>query len=342
MKRIISIVLSIIVLTMTLVSCEMFDLEKIERFLYAEIDGGIVITGMTLNNRYSSLDVVEIPEDYFGIPVVEIADNAFLNCTMLKSITIPNSVKKIGKNAFDGCSQLEDVVISSGVEEIGEGAFANCISLKNIKVDENNNHYKSFDGNLFTKDGEILIEYASGKDANSYIIPEGTKTIADKAFFNSPSLVEVTLPNSLTAIGNRAFERCASLKSIEIPDSVTQMGEKAFYECFGLESVKLSANITNIPAKMFLSCTSLKEITIPEGVTVICDNAFGGCSSLTEINIPLTLTKIDHDAFMSADSLNTFYYAGTVAQWKMIEKGTNWISPMVSYKVVCEDATINK
>ena len=342
MKRIICIVLTIIILSMTLASCEMFDMAKIERFLYAETENGMIITGMTLNNTYSSLEVVEIPEDYFGIPVVEIADNAFLNCTLLKSMKIPNTVKRIGKNAFDGCSQLEEVFVSASVEEISEGAFANCISLKNIQVDENNKHYKSIDGSLFSKDGEVLIQYVSGKEADSYVIPEETKVIAEKAFFNSPSLVNVTLPDSLTTICNRAFERCASLKSIEIPDSVTQIGEKVFYECFALESVKLSANITSISSKMFLSCSSLKDITIPEGVTMIGDNAFAACSALTEINIPLTVTQIGHDAFMSAENLNTFNYAGTVAQWKAIEKGTNWMSPMVSYKIVCEDGVINK
>ncbi len=342
MKRIICIVLTIIILSMTLVSCEMFDMAKIERFLYAEIDGGMVITGMTLNNRYSSLEIVEIPEDYFGVPVVAIADNAFVNCTLLKSIKIPNTVKKIGKNAFGGCSQLEEVFISSSVEEIGEGAFADCISLKNIQIDENNKHYKSVDGSLFTKNGEVLIQYASGKDADSYVVPEETKIIADKAFFNTPLLVNITIPDGLTTIGNHAFERCALLKSIDIPDSVTQIGEKAFYECFALESVKLSANITSIASKMFLSCSSLKDIIIPEGVAIIGDNAFGGCSSLTEINIPLSVTQIGNDAFMSADSLSVFNYAGTVAQWKTIDKESNWISPMTSYKVVCEDAIINK
>jgi len=33
---------------------------------------------------------------------------AFENCTSLKSINIPSSVKVIGKEAFSGCSQLRD------------------------------------------------------------------------------------------------------------------------------------------------------------------------------------------------------------------------------------------
>lgn len=47
---------------------------------------------------------VEIPAEYEGEPVVEIASNVFKGCEKMKSLTIPPSIKKIGNNILDEAS----------------------------------------------------------------------------------------------------------------------------------------------------------------------------------------------------------------------------------------------
>ena len=64
--------------------------------------------------------------------VTSIANDAFLWCTNLKSITIPSSVKRIGSGAFQDCSSLTNVTISDGVTNIDWGAFYNCYSLTSV------------------------------------------------------------------------------------------------------------------------------------------------------------------------------------------------------------------
>ena len=50
-----------------------------------------------------------IPNEINGIPVAEIDSNAFVNCTALSSIVLPESITSIRSGAFRGCSGLQKI-----------------------------------------------------------------------------------------------------------------------------------------------------------------------------------------------------------------------------------------
>ena len=81
------------------------------------------------DNEYSG-DIV-IPESitYNGskYSVTSIGELAFIYCSSLTSIAIPNSITSIGKSAFEGCSGLTSVTIPNSVTSIGGSAFKECI-----------------------------------------------------------------------------------------------------------------------------------------------------------------------------------------------------------------------
>ena len=54
---------------------------------------------------------VEIPKEIDGLPVTRIGERAFLYCTSLESITIPDSVTSIEYNAFSTCTSLTSITI---------------------------------------------------------------------------------------------------------------------------------------------------------------------------------------------------------------------------------------
>lgn len=174
-----------------------------------------------------------IPNKYKGLPVTSIGDQAFLFCNTITSVTIPDSVTYIGnhafaacdnlasvtipdsvtyidRNAFFWCKSLTSVFIPDSVTYIGNVAFSWCFSLTNIMVDEKNPLYKSVDGNLYSKDGTILIQYATAKSETSFAVPDGVICIADYAFAtrNSPcyKLENITIPGSVRKIGYAAFQ----------------------------------------------------------------------------------------------------------------------------------------
>ena len=59
--------------------------------------------------------------------VKSIGDYAFRLCTLLSSVTIPNSVTSIGASAFYKCTSLSSVSIPNSVTSIGASAFCYCI-----------------------------------------------------------------------------------------------------------------------------------------------------------------------------------------------------------------------
>ena len=148
----------------------------------------------------SSLTSITIPNS-----VTSIGDYTFYGCSKLTSVTIPDSVTSIGYVAFEDCTSLTSVTIPDSVTSIGDHAFYNCTSLTNINVNDNNKAYKSIDGNLYSKDGKTLIQYAIGKTNMLFTIPDGVTVIGYRAFYDCTSLTSVNIPDSVTSIGNSAF-----------------------------------------------------------------------------------------------------------------------------------------
>ena len=72
----------------------------------------------------SNLVAVELPESLLAIE-----NYAFNGCARLESIEIPSSVRSIGYGAFDGCSSLKQVAIPSGITSIDEYTFFQCDTL---------------------------------------------------------------------------------------------------------------------------------------------------------------------------------------------------------------------
>lgn len=272
--------------------------------------GNTALVGPSPN---ASGDIV-IASTYNGFPVTRIGSQAFINCTNLTSVTIPNSITNIGGNAFRACT-----------------------SLTNIAVAIDNPSYTSPDGVLYNKAQTTLIQFPGGR-GGGYAISNGVTFIGPSAFYRCTGLANVTIPNTVVAILLDAFSGCTGLTGATIPDSVTTIQAAAFYRCTGLTNVTIPNSVTNIQSLAFTLCSSLTNITvaaanpaysspegvlfdkaqtaliqfpggrggayaIPNGVTNIRSSAFYACPNLTSVTIPNTVLSIGLDAFYACYSL---------------------------------------
>ena len=275
----------------------------------ADEDGFVVVKGI-LNDYCGKGGDVIIP-DY----VTSIGDYVFYNCrSLIKSVTIPNSVTNILGSPFYMCSLLASVAIPDSITSISDGMFMYCSSLASITIPDS---VTSIGGGAFLGCSSLT----------SVVIPGSVSSIGDNAFVDCSSLVSIAIPDSVISIGSSTFNGCSSLASVSIPDSVTSIGDYAFYRCDSLTSVIIPNSVTNIGDNAFDMCDNITSVIVPQyvcttglssvfpssyaiteivildGVASIGDSAFSWCDSLTSIRIPNSVTSIGDNAFYYCSSL---------------------------------------
>lgn len=67
--------------------------------------------------------VLNIPSEINGYTVVSLGDKAFIGCTNVEVVHIPNTVTNIGYRCFYRCIELDLVTLTTSVTSIGASAF---------------------------------------------------------------------------------------------------------------------------------------------------------------------------------------------------------------------------
>ena len=165
---------------------------------------------------YSGNIHIPVTADFWGesYNVKAIDNGAFFFCNRMTAIDFPTGLDSIGISAFYGCSLLENLIFPTHISYIGRGAFYSCYSLKNIWVSDENEHYCTVNGVLFTKDKTTLLKYPVGLPTTEYIVPEGVQTIDYGAFSKDTTLHRVELPSTLTQLDSYAFAFCDRLDTV--------------------------------------------------------------------------------------------------------------------------------
>jgi len=222
----------------------------------------------------------------------DVLDDALAYSSHLRSIVLPERLKRIGSNALHGCSQLEEVIMPPGVRSLGRAAFSGCSRLEYIHL------------------------------------PEGLQEIGSECFENCSRLRNINIPYSVTEIGDNAFKG-TELQRLVLPDGLLTLGSGALDKT-PLTAVDLPA-ATRVKDDYLGYMPKLHDITVangsryysyedgvlydssgrvlllypagrdgvavvPDGVDEIAARAFAG-SAVTGIDLPSSLRKVGYRAF---------------------------------------------
>ncbi|MDE6953194.1 MAG: leucine-rich repeat protein [Erysipelotrichales bacterium] len=287
------------------------DLSNLTKMGNNAFDGCEYLTTVTLSNE-----------------LTEIPNYAFRNNKKLATINLPENITRIGNGAFYSVTALSSITFPSKLETIGVSAFYYNTALKVIDF----SHCQSL-----TSIGENAFSSIARYGNIEIDLPEGLKTIGDKAFYNV-GLSSVTFPSTIESISKNAFEQ----NSLMNPNTI-----KMYFKNKGINGV-LGAPWGALDPQIYWDCNDhsayyfnnegeilgFKPLDHPslEGygdvtsghtvaeipsmiedvtITSIADYAFAN-SKLVRVKLPETVKNIGNCSFAGSKSLQTVEAPGVV------------------------------
>ena len=230
------------------------------------------IADMAFANK--SKDVASITIE--GENLRTIGARAFLNCSLLTDINIPDSVTTIGAYAFQGCRGLTELDLPDALETIDNYAFAYCRGLTTIEIPES-----------VTTIG--MKAFAECDVLDNVVIPDSVVSMGEYAFAENVSLTNVTIGSGLAIIPEYAFLNCNKLLSVTFNKGLKEIGQYAFSGCaVATDADHLAEAVLN---------GNVMRLTFPETLEKIGKGAFINCSLLAYADLNDTLTAVGAGAF---------------------------------------------
>lgn len=158
-------------------------------------DARLSIAGFDYQDN--NMEHVVIPSVVEGQKVFRIGYEAFLDCTKIKTVQIPNTVSMICEYAFKGCTGLREVIIPPSVTSLGAYIFEGATNLQTV-------YYP----------GGITLDRMCDNTSISYIINQDNTISLTVEYVNNESYqtVQVSAPETLLGypvssidVGNHTF-----------------------------------------------------------------------------------------------------------------------------------------
>ena len=282
--------------------------------LQYELNGakdGYIVTGSNKN-----ITELVIPETYNDLPVIGIYNNSFKDCTMLKKVTIPSSVKS---------------VYSSGYSNFVNYAFENC-PIEDATIPSN-----------------VLRHICNDKLTNLTIIDEIDGNYLGDELNNCKSLKNLELPASLKMIDSDIFNDCESLENVYF-DGTLEDWFKVRFDNEDSNPMRIANNFYLLDSNGIIEYnknkyTFLEEINIPNTISSI-SYQLCGFNQIKKLSIPASITKIDSSAFLGVTSLETIVVDENNAKYDsrdnsnaIIQKSNNTLIRGCSNTVIPESVT---
>lgn len=219
------------------------------------------VAGVSLNWEVRD-SVLIVPADATQIPAYAFKDRN--DIVGVKFVT-GSALRYIGEYAFLGCSNLRHIQLPEGVEECGEGAFREC-GLKTVKLPGS---LRKLPKSMF-----MWCENLRGVTFGTRAGKDVLEDIGSHAFAYCRALVLGRIPATVSHIGSNAFSRCESLVSVQLPHAMREVESYAFSDCISLRKINLPLTLQAPLGELLCSgCRNLKVIEVgTEPLTIDCNS----------------------------------------------------------------------
>lgn len=253
--------------------------------------------------------------------MIKIKDNILLSySSKLEDLeyTLDDNIKQIDKYAFYRQEFLKVINISKNLEQIDEDAL-NFYTLEAINVHEDNKHFKSIDGVLYSKDLKNLIFYPKLKKDRVFVIPNTVTTIKSYAIPTTPYLQRIIINECLETIEPYGINSRYNLNDIEVHSSNKYFrsvdGVLYNYELTELikyPPIKLKSNyqilnsVKKIYPDAFRGIYHLNILKLPDSMVELLDYTFIDLDKLVALIIPFSIKKISDKAIIECNNVSFF------------------------------------
>lgn len=233
-------------------------------------------------------EITEIPLSkqnarYLGI-------NAFLGCTNLKSVNLPNCEVTYKGQFYNTMKSIPIEYINIGVSYLSNENFSQFSKLREFHAP--NLREVSING-MFSSCSNLEVAY----------LPN-VSMIGQVTFYGCTNLRSVNL-DSVLEIPYRAFEEVYSLEVINLPACKT-FDTFAFGYCYGLKTVS-APNLESWGSLAFTACSSLESVYIGSNVTYVSNKCIPTSGS-AKIYVPNDMVDTYKNGVFSSYSSRIYGY----------------------------------
>lgn len=310
-------------------------LEKYDDILTAEKAAKLIVRN----------HILQIPKGY-TIIAPEFAKSINLRVDepehTLKTIFLPNTIRRIAAHAFVGLESVMHIVIPDGLQMVDMNAFAGCMGPYRLVLPDTVCYIGPY-------------AFAAPSRYEQIRLPKTIRSISGNAFSNCNTLTSLRFAASVEEIGACALSGCTMLASLTIPkrfsddlpsilDGPVKINvrwteevesycetpsnellsviapsfpaaapQRVFTQAMSREAENFAERLSLLYQHPYIGALALTDMAnqtkfeIPLGVQRICTNAFGQNNRLLTLTIPKALTEFEYEAFRGCTRLRDVF-----------------------------------
>lgn len=260
-------------------------------------------------------------QDLNLLGTVSISSAAFVNCSKLVTLNLPDTLKTINSNAFINCYSIVKITFGKNLRLIDEYAFANLPFCDEINFNSNVNIKSNafYNTGLSTTgitvnflDNATMVSLDGFADTNVAVLKLSKNFSGFIDYGRVPKLRDITVDdgnvNGYTSYQHALYKDKTlvlapqNVKTLQIRNDTEKIAANAL-RYNSLSIAVLPDGLTEIGDDAFADSSTLKAVKFPKTVEKIGNRAFASCPKIKTINIPDSLVSIGERAFYNCLSL---------------------------------------